>query len=138
MEYEDIFSASYTRVLKSTEGDNSFFDEFYNDFIASSDEVARKFKNTDMKSQKDRLKLSIHFMLKFYINSDDTDQIIDIAISHNKNNGNIRPHLYDIWLDCLVKTVEKFDVEFNDGVEQSWRNVMTVGIEYMKFKYDDI
>ena len=47
----------------------------------------------------------------------------------------IRPGLYDTWLDCLIQAVRKHDVQFSSEVEEAWRTTLRPGIEYMRAKY---
>ena len=59
-----------------------------------------------------------------------------IARSHSKSGYDIKPHLYDLWLDSLIDTVQKCDPLFSPSVEEAWRKVMEMGIEYMKSEYE--
>ena len=47
----------------------------------------------------------------------------------------IRPELYDLWLDCLIRAVREHDRSFSSETERAWRNVMERGIEFMKSRY---
>jgi hemoglobin-like flavoprotein len=55
-----------------------------------------------------------------------------IAVRHSRKGLDIRPHLYDQWLECLVQAVRECDPLFSDETEQAWRRVVRVGIEFMK------
>lgn len=126
-----IFNDSFERCSR----DPAFLERFYEVFISSSDEVREKFKNTDMESQKGVLRISLSYMMLAH----QTPNVLDkLAVRHNMHNIDIKPHLYSIWLDSMVHAVKLTDLEFDDGVEQAWREMMQPGIDYIISKYDDI
>ena len=47
----------------------------------------------------------------------------------------IKPELYDLWLDRLVQAVREFDPKFDPEIETAWRRVLRPGIEFMKSRY---
>ena len=47
----------------------------------------------------------------------------------------IRPGLYDAWLDCLIQSVREYDPDFTDEIEELWRDVMRFGIKYLTDRY---
>lgn len=136
MNVEEVFDLSYERVLATEKNGKTFFDSFYDCFIGSSAQVAEYFKNTDMERQKEMLKKSFYALFVFYATNSADDYLEKIAERHSKRGLDIRPELYDLWLENLMKTVKEFDPMFNDDVELSWRLVLSTGITYMKFKYD--
>ena len=138
MDYEKIFTDSYERVLITKRDGNSFFESFYDRFMASSDEISKKFENVDMARQREVVRDSLYHMVECYNSRKINDDIIRIAVMHNKVNLDIRPELYDIWLECLIETAKEFDEEFDKFVELSWRIVMSMGITYMKFRYNTL
>ncbi|GGO82029.1 globin [Marinobacterium nitratireducens] len=136
MDTERLFDRSYERVLSHEVDGRAFFEGFYDAFLAASDEVAEKFHDTDMDRQQAMLMKSFYHLLSFYA-SNNADYYLDrVAISHNRHHINIRPALYDLWLDTLILTVRRFDPECCDETELAWRLVMTPGIVYMKFHYN--
>ena len=136
MSFEEIFDASYERILKREIDGRCFFDAFYVNFINASPEIREKFKHTDMLHQQKMLKKSFYNLLVFYATNNVDNYLIRIAKQHNRNHLNIPPPLYDLWLDTLLKTVADYDPEFSSTIELSWRLVLSTGITYMKFKYD--
>ncbi len=42
-----------------------------------------------------------------------------LAARHSRNHLDIRPGLYDSWLDCLVEAVRKHDGEFSLEIEDA-------------------
>ena len=138
MQFEEIFDASYERVLRVETGGRGFFDAFYENFTGASAEVRDKFKHTDMDRQKKMLKKSFYSLVVFYATNNVDDYLIKVAERHNRANIDIRPELYDLWMESLIATVAQYDADFNETVELAWRLVLSTGITYMKFKYDHL
>ena len=136
MSYEKLFDKSYERVKTVIKNDRCFFDAFYDRFIQFSPEVAQHFKHTDMQRQKKVLEKSFYSLLIFYATNNANDYLEEIAIQHSKSALDINPGLYDLWLESLIETVKEYDDHFTPETELSWRLVLSVGITYMKFKYD--
>lgn len=135
--YEVVFNSSYLRAVLRVKDGKFFIDGFYDRFIASSPEVEEKFKTTSMATQKLMLQESLVHMENFFATKGEADdQIEKVSRIHSKGEKNIAPHLYDLWLECLIDTVRDYDSEFNHDVELAWRMVMGSGITFMKFKYD--
>ena len=82
------------------------------------------------------LKESLRHILSLFISTEENNYIKEIAKVHNRDNLDIWPVLYDLWLESLIETVQKYDEKFDEDIELSWRMVMSIGITYMKFKYD--
>ena len=133
--YLEIFDDSFQRVVANRINGRDFFERFYEIFLTSSPEVAEKFKNTDMGTQKLMLRQSISFMINFSTTHQTNEYLDRIAAIHSKAQFDIRPALYDLWLDCLIQTVNEFDDHFNTHVTLAWRIVLSPGITFMKFHY---
>ena len=125
----EIFNDSFERC----NGDPAFLDRFYDIFISSNSEVAEKFENTDMENQKGVLLISLSYMMMAH----QTPQLLDkMAVRHSAQHLDIQPHLYSLWLDCMVEAVRLTDTKFNGGVEQAWRKMMQPGIDYIISRYE--
>ena len=129
-----VFEAS----LKRCEARPDFFDIFYGTFLASSPEVAEKFKGTDFTRQKELLRISFHHLL---LVARDHKQgpdpyLEDVAVKHGAGHLAIGAHLYDLWLDSLLETVRTCDPECFPEVEKAWEEVMMVGIHYLCANYE--
>jgi hemoglobin-like flavoprotein len=134
--FDALFDGSYERVKTIKKNNKSFFDAFYDNFMNSSDEIKRHFRNTDMQKQKKMLEKSFYSLFIFYATNNANDYLNNIAVRHSKSHTNVSPELYEVWLDSLMKTVKEYDPHYNHDVELSWRVVLAPGIAYMKFKYD--
>ena len=137
VDYEDLFNTSYWRVTRAKKDGDRFFDAFYRRFLDSSPAVRDKFNHTDMEIQKQTLQESLNHMCDFYVSNVADDHIQEISQLHSKADMDIAPHLYDLWLECLIETVREYDPEVRPDVELAWRLVMISGITYMKFHYDE-
>ena len=58
-----------------------------------------------------------------------------IAKLHSRTELDIKPELYDQWLDCLLRAVEEFDPSFDMDVRNAWTRILEHGIESMKSGY---
>lgn len=127
-----IFNESLDRCIERQE----FLTHFYETLLASSDEIAKKFETTEFEKQKAALKTALYVLLfahKYGLTGD--AYLKGLAERHGQTDLDIRPELYDLWLDCLLKTVREFDPLFDDAIERSWRTVLRPGIEFMKAEY---
>ena len=113
-----------------------FLDRFYELFVSSSAEVAAKFANTDFRVQKAAIKVSFYMIMSSIEQKPEGNVHLErIAARHSRTGLDIGPHLYDQWLECLIQAVRACDPMFGDEIEQAWRRVMRVGIEFLKSKY---
>jgi hemoglobin-like flavoprotein len=114
---------------------SDFLNRFYTLFLASSDTVAKKFEHTDLRKQARVLKTSLYIMVSASGGPERTVHLERIAKLHSRAELDIKPELYDLWLDRLVQTVKEFDPMFDLKIDTAWRRVLQPGIEFMKSKY---
>ena len=128
----ELFNDSLERCTRAS----GFLDRFYELFLASSEEVAQKFKHTDFQKQKRALRVSLYMMMQATEGKAERDAHLEqIAGLHSKSQLDIKPELYELWLDCLIRAVKEFDRLCDSETERAWRNMMRRGIEFMKSKY---
>lgn len=126
-----LFNDSLERCAQT-----DFLDRFYTLFLASSPEVQQKFATTDMKRLKKALRSSFYVMvLAAQGNAEVNGQLEQIARVHSRHGRDIKPGLYELWLDCLVEAVRQCDPIFDTETEQAWRSMMRIGIRVMKERY---
>src|SRR5215468_6422738 len=116
----DTFLASFNRCRSAA----GFFEAFYDRFIASSEEVKAKFVGTDMKRQFRMLEDSLYVVAVAVQGEEGSiarGDLPRIAARHSRQDLDIRPGLYDTWLECLVATVRTKDPQFSAEVEAAWR-----------------
>ena len=113
-----------------------FFDVFYDHFLKSSPEIAAKFQRTDLKRQKQKLKLSLHMMVgALVLHSADYSMLAYVAERHAHTNWDIPPNLYQFWLDSLIFAAKTCDSSFDAETEKNWRTAMQPGIDYIVSLY---
>lgn len=127
----ELFNDSMERCSSRSD----FLNRFYAAFLASSDEVARKFSQTDLKKQARMLKVSLYIMMLSSDDSGQTAQLEQLAQRHSRMELDIKPELYDLWLDRLLQTVGEVDPKFDAPTEAAWRRVLQPGIDFMKSRY---
>lgn len=132
-----LFVDSYARVGAKDLETSGFFDAFYSQFVSSSPEVATKFRGTDMVKQREMLRVSLDHMVYFAIDKEETNEIARVANIHSQAQTDIPEHLYELWLESLLKTVSTFDPEFTPAIESAWRKALGPAIDYMKGHYKD-
>jgi hemoglobin-like flavoprotein len=126
----------YNESLERCVAHGGFVDRFYELFLGSSEEVAEKFKNTDFVRQKEALRASLYIMMMAHCWSVECDSHFEeIATRHSRSDLDIRPGLYDLWLNCLLQAVRETDPLFSLEVEAAWKNTLEPGIEFMKSRY---
>ena len=134
MDDTEIFVSSLKRCLARPE----FLLDFYGFFMDSSDEIRQKFANTDVKKQT-RVLADSFWAMSVAAQGPRTSaawgDLPRLAARHSRSDLDIPPHLYDTWLDCLIRAVGKHDTQFSADVEKAWRGNLAASIEYMRSKY---
>ena len=122
----------FFQSLQRCTSDPTFLQRFYARFLLSSDEVAAKFARVDIPRQSRILRTSLYLMCRAAAGFEDgLSHLREIATSHSRAKLDIGPHLYNIWLDCLVIVASETDPEFDDAVAQSWRATLQPCIAVM-------
>ena len=130
----EIFRASLNRCLAVP----GFLRTFYELFMSSSDEIRAKFKNTDFEKQTRVLADSLYLMAvaaQGERGSPAWAELSRLAKRHDRTELDVRPGLYDAWLDCLIQAARCHDPQFSAEVEQAWRNTLRDGIEHLRSRY---
>lgn len=119
---------SYDRCLK----DDTFFDTFYDLFLVKSPEIPPLFKDTDFRKQKQVVRVSVLMMIRLGLGEPQTREAIEkLGEIHSSRDRNIRPELYDLWLNSLCESVKQHDPEYTPELEQQWRDTMQPGTDLM-------
>ena len=130
-ETTDRFLHSLTRCL----AEPAFLEGFYDRFVGSSEEVREKFHGVDLKRQVRMLEDSLYVVavaVQGEEGSPARGALPWLAERHSRRDLDIRPELYDLWIDCLVDTARAHDPEFSPEIESAWRETLTVGANYMR------
>jgi len=124
--------SSYDRCLENDE----FFDSFYKTFLAKAEEIPPLFAGTDFRKQKQMIRMSVRMLVRLGLGEEGTKLAIrKLGASHSRSQHNIRPELYELWLDALCESIAQHDPECTPELEQKWRDTMHAGIEMMISMY---
>lgn len=131
----DVFRASLKRCL----GSGDFLRQFYHRFMGSSEEVRRKFENTDLERQARILEDSLYIIAIAAQSSQSGEEfspawveMARLARMHGRNHLDVRSGLYDLWLHCLLEAARTHDPYFTPEIEEDWRKTLEVGIDYLR------
>ena len=128
----ELFNQSLDRCL----AEPGFMDRFYEIFLASSDEIIVKFADTDFQKQKRMLRLSLFLIVSIGRSMPEAESHFErIAEQHSSRQMDIKPELYDAWLQSLLLTVKELDPNFTPDTEDAWRKTLAYGIEFMRMRY---
>ena len=125
--------ATFDESLRRCDANPKFLDIFYEKFLDSSPKVRARFADTDFARQKRLLRASFYLVL---LASEDEEHgperyLKYLAARHSARDLNIGAHLYDLWLDSLIKAVKECDPKYSSEVESAWEEMMGIGIRYM-------
>lgn len=127
-----IYSDSLQRCLDRP----SFLGRFYELFLASSEEVRQKFAHTDFVHQIRALRKSL--LDASWIGSPGAEakaELERVAENHSRAKRDIPARLYDLWMESLIETVRETDPLFSPTVEEAWRTLLALVIDFMKARY---
>ncbi len=126
----DLVMQSYGRCCASS----GFFDSFYQYFLASSPEIRDKFAHTNMPAQKQLLRQGILNLVMHARGMPDT-KLRALGCSHARGALDIRPELYDLWLQALLQSIGEHDGQCDANTRLAWHEVLNKGISVIKAQY---
>lgn len=128
----EIFADSFDRCM----ADERFFDIFYDRFVASSPAVAVRFAHTDERRQKKAVRASLYLIMSCAVRTEpDYAMLEPLAQRHSRQQLDIGPELYRLWLDSLIESVRTCDLSFDPTIERIWRDAMQRAIEFLVSRY---
>ena len=130
----ETFLASLNRCLATPD----FLHRFYDRFTETSEEVRNKFRKTEFPRQTRVLADSLYALAVAAQGTSEGmgwHELDRLAELHDRRHLDIRPELYDTWLECLISAVREFDPEMSSDVESAWRRTLAIGIERMRSRY---
>jgi hemoglobin-like flavoprotein len=128
----EIFADSFDRCM----ADERFFDIFYDRFVASSPAVADRFAHTDDRRQKRAVRASLYLIMSCTVRSEaDYSPLEPLAERHSRQQLDIGPELYRLWLDSLIESVQTCDPRFDLTIERVWRHAMRQAIDFLVSRY---
>ena len=128
----ELVNDSFERCISHS----NFFDRFYERFLGSSDEISGKFHEVDFEKQNRALRDAFYLLFSAMVSEPDAWQQLELrARRHSRNDLDIQPWMYAVWLDCLLETIREFDPAIDAQTEAAWRDVMAIGIKFMIERY---
>jgi tellurite resistance-related uncharacterized protein/hemoglobin-like flavoprotein len=128
---EDVF-----RSFDRCEATGGFAEIFYNLFLDSSPEVAPYFAATDFEQQRHVLRDSVYMMVTREVTDPAMRQMLDqLGAAHNRDEYNVLPRLYELWLDSICETGRMLDPEWDDEIERKWRVRLRPGLQIIMAAY---
>lgn len=122
--------------LERCSSQGELFARFYSCFRESSDEVAAKFAGTDARVHARALRTAFLLLLQAVSGDPHAWQQLELrAVRHDRKHLDIRPEMYELWRDCLLKTVRESDPGADDRTEAAWRRVVQQAIDFMVARY---
>ena len=84
------------------------------------------FGGTDFNRQRRLLRRSLTNSIMYAAGSNIVKREVDkMADVHSRaGRAPVQPHLYDYWLNSLIKAIREHDPQYNLQLEQRWREAM--------------
>ena len=129
----DSVKKSYGRCVFTREAKEKFFQQFYETFLKSHPDIGALFIDTDFDKQISMLKNAISMSIMYGEKQDELakDVLTNIRRSHSRERHNIKPEYYDYWLSSLIDTLHACDPNFTRELEQNWRDMIKISIDYI-------
>ena len=124
------FQSSYSRCTLDPE----FIQTFYKLFVTLSDQVQQYFAHIPPGRQIKMLEYALYLQMLAIDDSPDARECL-LGLGDSHNSLTIKPHLYDHWLNSLVRAVEYYEGKLHPGIGEIWREVLGPGLELMKKRY---
>lgn len=134
----DNVKKSYGRCMITREAKEQFFSHFYETFLNSHPEIGPMFANTDFDKQITMIKHAITMAIMFVERQDDLakDILTRISKSHSHSRLNVKPEYYIFWVKSLIETLWVCDPQFNHDLEEDWKEILQITVDYVKSGYD--
>ena len=137
IDYEEEFNMSYWRATQSIVDGVEFVDSFKNRLVASSEEIQTVFVHSTGEALRSGLVLALVHLASYYPDYEPDRTLEDITHRHNRHARAIKPHLYDLFLDCMIETVADYDPEYEEHVGASSRRGWSTSNRSIRARLDN-
>ncbi len=118
------------------EAAGDFAEKFYAVFLNASPKIAPHFAATDFEKQRKLLRATVYLLVTRDVDDPQAFAALErIGRSHSRSELNIRPALYDLWLDSVCSTATQLDPDWTPELEAAWREQLRPGIEAITALY---
>lgn len=124
------------RSFERCESNGDFAETFYRYFFDSSPEIPGHFKNTDFHRQRRVLRDSVHLMVTRDVADVEMRRLLEnLGTTHSRHGRNIRPELYEYWLDSVCAAAAQLDPQWSKHLEREWRVRLRAGMQIVTAAY---
>ncbi|MBX3052026.1 MAG: globin [Caldilineaceae bacterium] len=129
---KELFLQSVDRCVAT----EAFISTFYERFLGASDEIKNKFRFTNFRIQSEMLRRSLVLCAGVTTgNPESMSEVKQRAVTHDRSHLNIKPQLYEIWLETIIDTARDYDDQWDETTEAAWQRILGHVINYMVRKY---
>lgn len=115
---------------------DEFFDAFYARLSEKAPEIGPMFADTNMRRQNALLRNGIESLLAHAEGAASAEtELVRLGELHGRNELDIRPELYPLWVEALIESVCEHDPQHTEMTEPAWRDVIAAGIELIVSRY---
>lgn len=123
--HASVVQQSFNRCTNS----DGFYDDSYEVFLQSSDEVRELFANTTRAKQIVCARNGLSTILLYALGNATSENLLeDLIGKHGPQGLDVPPELYSNWVEALVSAVKIHDPEFSPQLEEAWRAAVQVGV----------
>ena len=122
--------------LERCEASGNFAEVFYNTFLNSSPDIAPHFAATDFERQRTLLRDSVYTMVSQHVTEPEMRELLErLGEAHNRDNRNVLPSFYELWLDSVCETAKALDPEWSEDLDRQWRARLRPGMQIIMAAY---
>ena len=107
---------------------NNFWDVFYQNFVLEDPRISEFFQNSNIDKQIAMMATALSSMVLNSSSETNSNGLLRLIEKHN-HELRIPKDLFEVWADCLLKTLELKDPEFNEPLKQEWQTIINAFIE---------
>ncbi|WP_299767882.1 globin domain-containing protein [uncultured Pseudoteredinibacter sp.] len=134
--YDETPKSRFLASLERCSAQDEFVPSFYRRFMSASPDIERRFRYTSFEKQNRMLLRSLQ--LSAHAIDGDPEALAELKLrseTHDRHHLNIKPELYNLWLDSLVLSAAEFDEHWSAEVDEAWRTVLGFVIRRMISSY---
>lgn len=125
-----LFRSSYSRCTLDPE----FITTFHRVFITTSADALYHVSHISDERQKKMLEYALYLLMLSVENKSEINTCIEL-LSKSHSKLNIKPELYDHWLNSLMIAVESYEGKSHPNITSIWREMLKPGLEIMKKQF---
>jgi len=129
--HKQLFIDSLIRCKASGNFIQSFYDRFLQD-----EQIAVKFRDTDFGHQTRMLERSLELVAGATCGDlESLQELRERARTHDRDHLNIKPAMYNTWINDLVATARACDNAWDAQTEEAWNAILHFAVNRMVRRY---